>query len=128
MAECETIRIAALLSNLSAQTGHLAQTAMRLDDALGDIAASGGTVAGQHIVQLQEMDRLRQTLQALQAVLKNASELIPPDKNAPLAVDRVACGVKLEAVRTACLEGAAQTEHERRVTVGRSASEAPILF
>ncbi|WP_341861987.1 hypothetical protein [Gymnodinialimonas sp. 57CJ19] len=98
-----TIAVGKLFANLSREAGRLAQVALRLDHALGDLAASDSNVAASLMTELQDIDGIVQALDALRQITGAAAAEVSATGDMHLRSQPLGSGVTLESVREACL-------------------------
>lgn len=93
------IALTRLLRNISEESGRLAQIAENLDYLLGEMAS------GQHQLssEFQNVDMLRQSLQALKQITAAVANELPWHADLELPKAALAMGVTLEKLREACL-------------------------
>lgn len=124
------IAVATLMRNISAETGRLACVAQRLDDMLGDMAAANKLLAQPLVAELQDVDVLRQALEALQHLTASAANEISNHSSVHLAKQVLAHGIKLEKVRDACLNTGevSKPDDTEGQGKGRPGSDEPMFF
>lgn len=118
------ISVSTLLQNLSGEAGRLEHMARRLDDALGDAAASKGASFIARSMDLQDLDALRQSLHAFAQITASASEAIHCDDDQRLSKADLSKGVKLEKVLVECL----RTQSTKPKTFNDAACREPEFF
>lgn len=95
----------ALLENVSCELSSWARVAERLDDLIGEVSFAMQDDHNQIASQLQDMDALRQAIQALAKITSTASKEFPADADVLLSQKALAEDITLESVRIACLSG-----------------------
>jgi hypothetical protein len=100
--ESDTISVGDLFANLSSEADRLGRLAQCLDDALGR-QGNGRDCGCPPLVELQGIDTLRQSLQALGQITAAAAVEVRSNSTSFLSIAPLAEGVALERVREACL-------------------------
>lgn len=99
------VSVERLLGNMSHEMRRLADIAGELEDLIGDLPLQLVDAPADMLRGLQNMDHLRQSLDALAQVLKNATSIEWTEGTAMLVQSDLRRGVTLERTICACLCG-----------------------
>lgn len=127
-ADEDTISVSKLLQNLSSELGRLEQIAQRLDDVLGDLAVSKQPLANGLPAEVQDVDTLRQSLQALKQIAASAANEVSHQADTDLPKAALCVGVTLGKVRDACLRTHGKSQETHQGTHDTNDPDLSILF
>ncbi len=97
------ILVATLFENLSCEARRLASIASNLDGLMAAIAASAGRMTSDQVLGLQNIDALRQSLEAIAQITTLAAKSVPSDADFTFIRNDLANTVTVRKVRDGCL-------------------------
>lgn len=120
------IPIVTLFENLSTETDRLAGVAAGLDAMMATLAVSPSEVTSDQLRGLQDVDALRQALEAISQITRSAANGLPDGANVDFSRSELAAGVRIQQVRDACLGTALQQDRSHEDLPASSAE--PVFF
>ncbi len=103
MADIDRLSVGTLMRNTATELDRLAEIAEGMDLLIADLVAHLPSSAQR--AKLQDIDYLRQALQAIATIYRNASQDLDSEQSARVSGARLARGVTLASVLDACLKG-----------------------